>query len=201
MKAHLHLIRAAMLVVLSAGAASAKVEIPLPEEVTEARSLLERVEKSKTLPEEAKSRVRENYGFVEAQFQQVWKPLADTFQSRLNKAKEIAEVMPVLIERQRNGEVTDEVFEQTRARFEAELNTLDTQLATHQKSVEKWLVGPSVKRFNAVADGLLSGRIAFFKGRAWKDLLNAARAQGLYKDPYDSAGTPNQDPNVVDLRP
>jgi hypothetical protein len=195
-----YLLGAWIVVGFSVGPAQAKVEIPLPDEVTEARSLLDRVEKSETLPKEAKSRVRENYEFVEAQFRQVWKPLTDTFQSRLDKAKEIAAVMPALIEQRRNGEVTDEKFEQTRARFETELKALDTQLATHKRNVEKWLAGPSVKRFNAVADGLLSGRIAFFKGRAWNDLLNAARAQGLYQEPFDTPA-PNQDPNVVDGRP
>jgi hypothetical protein len=34
-----------------------------------------------------------------------------------------------------------------------------------------------------VVEGLLSGRILFRTGSTWNDLVDAARAAGLYKEP------------------
>jgi hypothetical protein len=59
----------------SSVAVAGKIDIPLPPEVIAARDLLVMVERSKTLPDEAKQLVRDNHAAVRAQFDGLWKPL------------------------------------------------------------------------------------------------------------------------------
>jgi hypothetical protein len=201
-------------------ACAGKVDIPLPGEVTAARDLLQRVERSKSLPDEAKQQVRENHAAVQAQFDQLWSPLVSLVDARITAHETITAELAQIEEQirihneqgqyvprdnyqavedyNREGEALNGRGQETLERGRRTLAQYDAQIQNDVTGVQSWLAGPSLARYTAVAEGLLSGRIVFRQGRAWNDLQNAARSQGLLREPYD---TPNTDPNVVDLRP
>jgi hypothetical protein len=189
----------------SSVAFAGKVDIPLPGEVTAARDLLVRVEGSKTLPDEAKQLVRENYAAVRAQFDQLWMPLLSLVDERVTAhatiSAEIARISEqIRMHNERLKDVPPNDFQAVQSHnHEAEalnrqgkevlergqqtLARHDGQIKSGTAGVATWLAGPSRTRYSAVAEGLLSGRIVFRTGNTWNDLVDAARAEGLYKDP------------------
>jgi hypothetical protein len=189
----------------SSVAVAGKIDIPLPPEVIAARDLLVMVERSKTLPDEAKQLVRENHAAVQTQFDGLWKPLVSLVDERVTahatisaELKEIEKQILLHNERLKDVPRTDfQAVESHNRRSEAlnrqgkeatergqrTLAQYDAQIKSGTAGVQTWLTGPSRTSYSAVTDGLLSGRIVFRTGSTWNDLVDAARAAGLYKEP------------------
>ena len=186
-------------------AVAGKIDIPLPNEVIAARDSLVLVERSKTLPDEAKQLVRENHAAVRAQFDGLWTPLVSLVDARVTahatisaELKEIEKQILLHNERlkdvprtdfqaveshNRQSEALNRQGKEATERGQRTLAQYDAQIKSGTAGVQTWLAGPSRTRFSAVAEGLLSGRIVFRTGSTWNDLVDAARAAGLYKDP------------------
>jgi len=186
-------------------AVAGKVDIPLPAEMTAARDLLVRVERSKTLPDEAKQLVRENHTAVRAQFDRLWTPLLSLVNERVTAhatiSAELAQIEKQILahnerlkdvprtdfqaveSHNRQSDALNRQGQEVTERGKRTLAQYDGQITSGTADVQTWLTGPSRARYSAVAEGLLSGQIMFRTGNTWNDLVDAARAAGLYKEP------------------
>jgi hypothetical protein len=194
----------AVLLVTSVAVAG-QIDIPLPAEVIAARDLLVLVERSKTLPDEAKQLVRENHAAVRAEFDRKWSPLISLVDERLRFHKAISADL-ARIEKQildhnerlkdvpktdfqavqnhnRRSEELNRQDKETTERGQRTLERYDAQIKSAGSGVQTWLTGPARTRYNAVAEGLLNGRITFRPGSTWNELVDAALAAGLKEPP------------------
>jgi hypothetical protein len=201
-------------------------QIPLPPGFATAKSMMGQVDQADNLPAEAKKVVREQFQYVEAQFNQVWKPLQDVYDGYLTKLGDLRRDESSLAARIEAHNRKPQVFrlpEQQGAydQYNAEAGQLNSDKAelaqnfqqTNEKAnkdwaekvkdVDTWLSGPSLKQFTHVAERLLSGKVIFRKGQAWNDLVRAASAgqnSGPVFDGGPSKGPGGNNGNGVDAR-
>jgi hypothetical protein len=200
-------------------------QIPLPPGFATAKSTMGQVEQADNLPAEAKKVVREQFQYVEAQFNQVWKPLQDVYDGYMTKLGDLRRDESSLAVRIEAHNRKPQVFrlpEQQGAydQYNAEAAQLNSDKAelvqnfqqTNEKAnkdwaekvkdVDTWLSGPSLKQFTNVAERLLSGKVIFRKGQAWNDLVRAASAGPNSGPVFDGGpkGPGGNNGNGVDAR-
>jgi hypothetical protein len=190
-------------------------KLPLPPELLEARVMLQKIEKAKTLPDEAKEQAQAQLAVVEAQFTKVWEPIealyaeAMAYRSELKirdaemKAKADAHnARPhVFTEKQQaehqaydaEAERLNAEQEQARREMEERNKAINIKWKELANPVDAWLKGPSLRDFKRTGQALLDGKVTFTKGMAWAQLTKAAGSSEAASQVMD-----HSDPNVVD---
>ncbi len=78
---------------------------------------------------------------------------------------------------------------------EAESPAIRTRGEQQIKQIEQWLHAEYFREFMKVTNGLLTGRLKFTKGLAWRQLVEASKG---YRDPMFDGAAPNNGPDAVD---
>jgi hypothetical protein len=197
-------------------------EVQKPPEWAAFLSDTQRVKDSKDLPAEAKAVIAAEAKAVEAGFKEVWTPLEKSIKEmqQSNKPADDAraaierhnlavpptpsdltnraaveqynrDIIPYNQEGKRLEALQTEAIERVKKEQSAIMARGDQQV----KKIEQWLQGDYFKQFMKTTNGLLTGRIKWTEGLAWRQLVEASKG---YRDPMFDGEDPNGKPDAVD---
>jgi hypothetical protein len=205
-------------------------ESPVPAAIQAASRLLGQVESAKGVSPGGRLEARAAFGRLQSQFREVSGPLVAArarFRAKESALKGEAEALARAIH---DHNVKNHVFtpaqanehqaydrqaaglnqrkEALLARGDREIDAAYNEVLAREQAVNQFLQGPALRDFTAVCNRVLSLR----SGAVMEQLKQADRqgraarylppepARPVTGVPFDTSGSPNNDPNVVDLR-
>jgi hypothetical protein len=197
-------------------------EVKKPPEWEGFLSDTQKVKDSKALTAEAKAVVAAEAKQVEAGFKQVWTPFENSVKEMLDSTKPVVDAQEA-IERHNatappmpsdltnraavqkyNSDIVP--YNQEAARLNtakaeaiqrAEKKQAEIMARGEQqiKTINEWLHGEYFRQFMKTTNGLLTGRIKWTEGLAWRQLVEASKG---YRDPMFDGEASNGNPDAVD---
>jgi len=197
-------------------------EVKKPPEWEGFLSDTQKVKDSKALTAEAKAVVAAEAKAVEAGFKEVWAPLEKSIKEMQQSNKPIedaqaaierhnatappvpsdltnraavgkynSDIVPYNQEAERLNTAKAEAIERVKKEQSAIMARGDQQI----KKIEEWLHGEYFRQFMKTTNGLLTGRIKWTEGLAWRQLVEASRG---YRDPMFDGEDSKGNPDAVD---
>ena len=197
-------------------------EIKKPPEWTAFLDTTKGVKDSKALTAEAKAAVAAKATEVEAGFKAVWTPFEQVVKEMKQSMKPVEDAQaaidrhnaaapPVpsdltnraaveqynrdIIPYNKEADVLDTAKDEAIKKAKQEQVGIRARGEQQIKTIEQWLQGEYFKQFMKVTNGLLTGRITWREGLAWRQLVEASKG---YRDPTFDGRDPNGGPDAVD---
>lgn len=197
-------------------------EIKKPPEWTSFLETTKEVKGSEALTADAKTAIAAKAAEVKARFEAVWTPFEQAVKEIRELNKDVDDAQAAIDEHNANApavpadltnrtavekynkdivpyndeaERLNNVKNAALKKAEAETPAIRARGEQQIQKIEEWLHAEYFREFMKVTTGLLTGRIKFTKGLAWRQLVEASKG---YRDPmFDGAAT-NNGPDAVD---
>jgi hypothetical protein len=197
-------------------------EIKKPPEWTQFLDTTQGAKDSKALTAEAKAAVAAKATEVEAGFKAVWTPFEQAVKDMKQSIKPVEKAQAAIddhnaaappIPPDLTNKAAVEKYNRDIIPYNQEAERLNTAKAEAIKEaeaeqakirargnqqiqkIEQWLQGDYFKQFMKVTSGLLTGRIKWTAGLAWRQLVEASKG---YRDPMFDGADPDGNPDTVD---
>ncbi len=192
-----------------------------PPEWTALLSQSKQVQDSKALTAQAKAVIAADAARVEVEFAQVWTPWVAVIKDMNASNKKVEDAEAEIQRHNRAAPAQPDLYNKSAVEkynkdivpYNDEANRLEaTRDAAVKKAkleqvgitargeaqikkIEDWFAGQSYKGYMKVTNGLLTGRIQWKEGLAWRQLVEASKG---YRDPQFDGADPESGPDAVD---